>query len=213
MHMETELDDGGKGQDQASERKRWGQFELIGLVILIALTARVALAIVSGIAWAHHTFPLGESSRFTLGITIGYASGFGDFQGILLLIALTGFLWWTFHRQAEEYRGAFEYDDWSDRVDHALANSSRLAWMTEWLKALYVVYVIGSVALVISYSLQVPTGEWAERTATVGFALTYSVIGICGMLVAFRLGNQVQEFFASGVVDGETADDLDDTLD
>jgi len=207
---ESELDDGDLSQAPVSDRERWGQFESIGLAVLIALTARVALAVFSGIAWASYDYPIGEASRFTLGTTIQYASGFGDVQGMLYLMVLTGFLWWAFHRQSEEYQEAFEHNDWSDRADVAVANVSRLAWMTDWLKALYVIYIIGSVALAISYALQIPIGQWAERTGSVGFVLTYSVIGVCGMLVAFQLGRQVQEFFVSDVVDEGGAEVVDD---
>ena len=202
---EAEFDNGDGDQIPVSDGERWGRFEAIGVVVLIALTVRVALAVVSGIAWATYDFPAGENGRFTLGITIQSAAGFGDVEGILILTLLTGFLWWAFHRQSEEYQEAFEHDDWSDRVDRAVANVSRLAWMTEWLKALYVIYIIGSVALAISYALQVPNGQWAERAGSVGIVLTYSVIGVCGMLVALQLGHQVHEFFVTDVVDEEAA--------
>ena len=206
---ESEVDEGDSSQAPVSDRGRWGRFESIGLAVLVALSARVVLAVSSGIAWASYDYPIGEASRFAWGTTIQYASGFGDVEGMLYLMVLTGFLWWAFHRQSEEYQEAFEHDDWPDRADVAVANVSRLAWMTDWLKALYGIYIIGSVALAISYALQVPTGQWAERAGSVGFVLTYSVIGVCGMLVAFQLGRQVQEFFVSDLVDegaGEVVD-------
>ena len=180
-----------------ADRERWGRLEGIGLAVLIALTARVVLSLVSGIAWAGYDYPADEANRFALGNTVQFASGFGDVEGILILMVLTGFLWWALQRRSEEYQQAFEYDDWSDRVDRSVANVSRLGWMTEWLKALYVVYIIGSVALAVSYALQVPTGQWLERAGAVGFVLTYTVVAIGGMLVAFQLGHQVQAFFAS----------------
>ena len=152
-----------------ADRERWGRLEGIGLAVLIALTARVVLSLVSGIAWAGYDYPADEANRFALGNTVQFASGFGDVEGILILMVLTGFLWWALQRRSEEYQQAFEYDDWSDRVDRSVANVSRLGWMTEWLKALYVVYIIGSVALAVSYALQVPTGQWLERAGAVGF--------------------------------------------
>lgn len=209
---DSDVDEGVRARAGGGNRERWGRFELTGLVVLLALTARVALSVVSGIAWARYSYPIDQASRFNLGNTIQYASGFGDVEGILILIGLTGFLWWALNRQAHEYQRAFEYDDWSDRVDHAVANVGRLAWMIEWLKLLYVVYLVGSVGLAISYALQVPTGQWLERIGAVGFVLTYIAIGICGMLVSFELGHQVHEFFASDPDEEEVAVDVDDAL-
>ena len=117
----------------------WHLFERIALVLLIAISLRVATALYSGLYMYGALRAINQSP---MPDTVSYATSFADVQGFQLLLALLALVWW----RAESWIAGTRPDRSAGSGDYAISTIqlARLKWMVAWARGLLWATVIGS---------------------------------------------------------------------
>jgi len=181
--------DGALAQDGAAPRPRtpWELIEGVAAVLLVAAVLRFAGAIIATGIWGT---PPAATRGQRLGLMLQSAFEFADGQGVLLLLAVLGLLWWQAEKWSERrwiVQQHYTAPGAATEVAGHLARTRRLLRCTGLLFALS---ALGGVALIAGVVFEyIGLGPWRTQwyhiAGSGSLEAAYVLVSVAG-LVAVR---------------------------
>jgi hypothetical protein len=167
------------GAGQHPPRRSGDLADMFALVLLSAASLRIVAAVVGAIiGWTR--LPEETYGR-QVGDTLDWLAGFADGQGVALLLAILGLLWW--HVARFEQTGDFA------EATTRLGNTRRnLLWLSVLFTLTVAGTALGIIGNVVYYAGDGPQRIiWQHFVGTGGFYLSYLLIAAGGLVVTRRL--------------------------
>jgi len=172
-------------------RQRRNLADLLIIALIAASIIRFIAAIGNGIIYGT-LIEAGPTHSQDLGFAVQYASGFGDGDGVLILLVALGLTWWQYEHWSAEVRRSFVFGPTAE----TLRAQASLRWDRKFailIAANFLLVAVGAIAFVYGTHLtdSGPLVPFRLGLAAVfgngGFDLGYVVISLVGAVVGLRL--------------------------
>jgi hypothetical protein len=194
----------GRPQPLSAEYLRSGRVprelaEVLAIVLLAATSLRAAVSVASGLVNAIGSVPSPSFPESQIvGTGFRWAADFGDAEGVLLILAVVGLLWWltiTWTSRLQSVAAASNdpgHRPWlSPWVANALAHVRRVRRLLNWAALMATLTSVASLAYIVSVALlsehQAAHVRWTHYVGSGGFQVAYAMVGAGAYVVTRRL--------------------------